>query len=199
MNGKMNDIRDFVLYALNRWFYFLTPFSLDRKGKNNLWRCFSKYSYLLAVVAVLVPVTIVGDEDALTTLFQIMGILSLFTFGGILIRGILDYKKAKEQIRTFPSMFREGQEDLVDRIEAFFAQVAPHSLDTNQGKSISNLIYVRKRSALKKEVASETFFIDLMMKTYGGKFKRPYSSLSILNARRSYVYEEVIGKTMGVL
>ena len=199
MNGKMTSVRGFVLYVLNRWFYYLTPFNLDRKGKNNLWRCFCKYSYLLTVVAILVPVIIVGDEGAFSALFHIMGILFLFTFGGILIRGILDYKKAKEQIRTFPSMFREGQEDLVDRIDSFFAQVAPHSLDTNQGKSISNLIYVRKRSALKKEVASETFFIDLMMKTYGGKFKRSYSSLSILNARRSYVYEEVIGKTMGVL
>lgn len=199
MNVRLSGIKNFVFYALERWFFYLTPFSLTRKNGMTLWRCFCKYSYLLSAATVLILVVIVGKDGTLTVLFSAVDALFLFTFGGILIRGIRDYQEAKEQIRTFPSMFREGQEDLVERINAFFTQLEPRSLDTNQGKSISNLIYVRKRSALKKEVASETFFIDMMMKAYGGKFKRAYSSTSILNARRSYVYEEEFGKAMGVL
>lgn len=198
MKSPLSEIRNFISYVLVRWYYYMTPFSMDRKRGFNALRYLCNSSYLMVATVVLLLVFLRGKEDFVIALFCAMGTVFLFTFGGILIRGLRNYRKAKEEIKTFPSMFREGQGDLIQKIDDFFSGVEPHSLDTNQGKSISNLIYVRKRSALKNEVASESFFIDLMMKAYGGKFKKAYSTASILNARRSHVYEDEIGRAMGL-
>ena len=192
-------IKGFLRDALERWFYYMTPFSHGEKVKGKPFHWLKKYSYLILSVVIILPafVTDCVDGNALpaTTIATVL----LLTVGGILAKSILDYKRKDEPIWTFPEMFRDGQDDPLQRIDDYFSAIPPRSLDSNQGKALALLIYVENRRSLKPQVVSEVFFIDKMMAKYGDKFKKRYPAETVQNAKRAYVYREEIGRGMGLL
>lgn len=195
MKSIATSMANLVSYAMGRWLYYMTPFCSQVK-KKGIVPFFIKYSYMLVSSAVLLHVTLFGGG---VSVMKAVGALALFTFGGIVIRGLMDYKEEAEKITSFAAMFRNGQEELVLKIDAFFSRQAPHSLDTNEGKAISSLLYVGKRQALKPQVANESFFIAMMKQEYGDKFKMNYRTESILNAKNPEKHEARVGREMGLM
>jgi hypothetical protein len=191
-------IKGFLRDTLEHWIYYMTPFSHGEKIKGRPFRWLKKYFYLIlsAVIILSAIASDCVDGNALpaTTIATVL----LLAMGGILVKRIMGYKEMDKPIWTFSEMFRDGQDDLLKRIDSYFSAVPPRSLDSNQGKALALLIYVENRRALKPQVVSEVFFIDKMMAKYGDKFKKRYPAETVQNAKRAYVYREEIGRGMGL-
>ncbi len=184
-----------VSRVANRWLYYMTPFCPEVK-KMGIIHFLTKYSYLLITCTIVLPFSFFGGDGSVA---KVTAALFLMTFGGIVMRGIMNYKEEAKKITTFAAMFCDGQEELVHKVDAFFSRQAPQSLDTNEGKAISSLLYVGKRQALKPQVANESFFIAMMKQEYGDKFKMNYRTESILNAKNPEKHETRIGREMGLM
>lgn len=191
-------IKGFLRDTLEHWFYYMTPFSHDEKVQGRPFHWLKKYSYLILSAVIILSAIASDCVDGKALPAKTIATVLLLTIGGILVKRILDYKAKDEPIWTFSEMFRDGQDDLLQRIDSYFSAVPPRSLDSNQGKALALLIYVENRRALKPQVVSEVFFIDKMMAKYGDKFKKRYPAETVQNAKRAYVYREEIGRGMGL-
>lgn len=195
MKSIATSMMNLVSYVANRWLYYMTPFCTEVK-KRGIVPFLTKYSYLLITCTIVLPFSFFGREGSVA---KAVAAFFLMTFGGMVMRGIMNYKEEAKKITTFAAMFCDGQEELVDHIDAFFSRQAPCSLDTNDGKAISLLLYVGKRPALKPQIANESYFIEMMLREYGGKFKMNYKTGSILNAKKPEESMERIGREMGLM
>jgi len=192
-------IKGFLRDTLEHWVYYMTPFSHGEKVQGRPFHWLKKYSYLILSAVIILSAIASDCVDGKALPAKTIATVLLLTIGGILVKRIIDYKAKDEPIWTFSEMFRDGQDDLLQRIDSYFSAVPPRSLDSNQGKALALLIYVENRRALKPQVVSEVFFIDKMMAKYGDKFKKRYPAETVQNAKRAYVYREEIGRGMGLL